>query len=162
MRRARAVQLVPRPVQQGVFEAVSLCQSCADVVLPQTLLAYPLEALVPTSHQPGNAPRGHQKLSDKHEVQYFVTGQLAGRTLVVYMRRKGVSTLVSASWHNTDAKMSSSSTAFSDAWNPSPAVRRKSQGTDVHSATLICSTRRMIGSVSTRSVSTPANLRLAR
>lgn len=60
------------------------------VLSNKTLLAYPLEALVPTSNQPGAAPRGHQKLSDKHEVQYFVTGQLNGRTLVIYMRRKGL------------------------------------------------------------------------
>lgn len=57
----------------------------------QTLLAYPMESLVPSSHSTGPPPRGHQKLSDKHEVQYFACGQLSGRTLVVYLRKKGVS-----------------------------------------------------------------------
>jgi len=50
-----------------------------------------MESLVPSSHSTGPPPRGHQKLSDKHEVQYFACGQLSGRTLVVYLRKKGVS-----------------------------------------------------------------------
>ncbi len=59
----------------------------------QSLLAYPLEALAPSSHNVGNQPvRGHQKISDsKHEVSFFAVGKLNGRTLVITMRQKGVS-----------------------------------------------------------------------
>lgn len=60
------------------------------MIISQTLLAYPMESLVPSGNSAGPPPRGHQKLSDKHEVQYFACGQLSGRTLVIYLRKKGV------------------------------------------------------------------------
>lgn len=71
----------------------TVCQlRAADLTtVNQTLLAYPLEALVPSLNPSAPAPRGHQKLSDKHEVQYFACGNISGRTLVIYMRKKGVS-----------------------------------------------------------------------
>ncbi|KAJ9102459.1 hypothetical protein QFC21_002859 [Naganishia friedmannii] len=63
----------------------------AEIEANTTLLAYPLEALVPSLNPAAPVPRGHQKLSDKHEVQYFTCGNISGRTLVIYLRKKGVS-----------------------------------------------------------------------
>jgi hypothetical protein len=55
----------------------------------QSLLAYHLEALVPsaTSPQVRAAP---QRLSPGKDIVFFTVGQLSGRTLVLYMKRKGV------------------------------------------------------------------------
>lgn len=85
-RSLRKVLHVKSVTQCAVLEQFSLFL----VLSNKSLLAYPLEALVPSSQSQGNAPRGHQKLSDKHEVQYFACGNLAGRTLVVYLRKKGI------------------------------------------------------------------------
>jgi len=53
-------------------------------------LAYHLEALVPSSatQQVRAAP---QRLSPGKDIAFFTVGQLSGRTLVLYMKRKGVS-----------------------------------------------------------------------
>lgn len=60
----------------------------------QAFFAYHIEALVPTStnSQMNSAQnRTPQRLSGNKDVQFFSVGQLAGRTLVVYMKKKGVS-----------------------------------------------------------------------
>jgi hypothetical protein len=56
----------------------------------QSLLAYHLEALVPSNatQQVRAAP---QRLSPGKDIAFFTVGQLSGRTLVLYMKRKGVS-----------------------------------------------------------------------
>lgn len=53
-------------------------------------MAYHLEALVPSSatQQVRAAP---QRLSPGKDIAFFTVGQLSGRTLVLYMKRKGVS-----------------------------------------------------------------------
>ncbi|KAH8084690.1 Dbl homology domain-containing protein, partial [Filobasidium floriforme] len=88
-RSLRKVLHVKAVTQCAVLEQFSLFL----VLSNKTLLAYPMESLVPSSHSTGPPPRGHQKLSDKHEVQYFACGQLSGRTLVVYLRKKGLNSV---------------------------------------------------------------------
>lgn len=55
----------------------------------QSLLAYHLEALVPTAQSPQvrSAP---QRLSGVRDIVFFVVGQISGRTLVLYVKRKGI------------------------------------------------------------------------
>jgi hypothetical protein len=59
------------------------------LTLAQSLLAYHLEALVP-SQQYAQVRAAPQKLSPGRDVVFFAVGQLSGRTLVIYMKRKGV------------------------------------------------------------------------
>ena len=57
----------------------------------QSLFAYHIEALVPS--QPSNhlqTARTPQKLNGNKDVQFFSVGTLNGRTLVIYMKKKGV------------------------------------------------------------------------
>jgi hypothetical protein len=56
----------------------------------QTLLAYHLEALVPSASSP-QVRAAPQRLSPGKDVVFFSVGQLSGRTLVLYMKKKGVS-----------------------------------------------------------------------
>ena len=49
-----------------------------------------MEALVPTSPQSLNIPQTAQKLNDSKEVDFFRVGNLVGKTLVIYMKKKGV------------------------------------------------------------------------
>lgn len=55
----------------------------------QSLFAYHIEALVPSSPQSANATQTPQKLNGN--VQFFSVGSLLGRTLVIFMKRKNVS-----------------------------------------------------------------------
>ena len=59
----------------------------------QALFAYHIEALVPSSPPNANASRTPQKLNGNKDVQFFTVGTLGGRTLVIYMKKKGVSKL---------------------------------------------------------------------
>ncbi len=56
----------------------------------QSLLAYHLEALVPSAQSP-QVRAAPQRLSPGKDIVFFTVGQLSGRTLVLYMKRKGVS-----------------------------------------------------------------------
>lgn len=56
----------------------------------QSLLAYHIEALVPSSPQSVNTSQTPQKLSGNKDVHFFSVGNLNGRTLVIYMKKKGV------------------------------------------------------------------------
>ena len=57
----------------------------------QTLYAIGIESVVPTT-APEQPPFGMQKLNGEDKpVQFFSVGRQAGRTLVIYSRRKGVS-----------------------------------------------------------------------
>ena len=58
----------------------------------QALLAYHIEALVPPTTQPTIVSQAPQRLNGNKEVQFFSVGNVLGRTLVIYMRKKGVST----------------------------------------------------------------------
>jgi hypothetical protein len=55
----------------------------------QSLLAYHLEALVPTASSP-QVRAAPQRLSPGKDIVFFTVGQLSGRTLVLYMKKRGV------------------------------------------------------------------------
>jgi hypothetical protein len=57
---------------------------------PQSLFAYHIEALVPSSMQSAHMSQTPQKLSGAKDVHFFSVGSLGGRTLVIYMKRKGM------------------------------------------------------------------------
>ena len=54
------------------------------------LFAYDIESLVPSCIQKTNTFHIPQKLSGSLDVQFFSVGHLEGRTLVIYMSKKGV------------------------------------------------------------------------
>jgi hypothetical protein len=54
------------------------------------LFAYHIEALVPSSPQGGHASQVPQKLNGTKDVHFFSVGTLHNRTLVIYMKKKGV------------------------------------------------------------------------
>ena len=56
------------------------------------LFAYHLEALVPTTTSNIHASQIPEKINAR-DVQFFSIGVLQGRTLVVYMKKKGASSL---------------------------------------------------------------------
>lgn len=58
----------------------------------QSLLAYHLEALVPTASSP-SVRAAPQRLSPGKDIVFFTVGQLSGRTLVLYMKKKGMDSL---------------------------------------------------------------------
>lgn len=68
---------------------LSIC-SKSDLAFMQALFAYHIEALVPSSPPNANASRTPQKLNGNKDVQFFTVGTLGGRTLVIYMKKKGV------------------------------------------------------------------------
>jgi hypothetical protein len=58
--------------------------------LPKSLYAYHIEALVPSSPHSPNTSQTPQKLNGSKDVHFFSVGSLGGRTLVIYMKKKGV------------------------------------------------------------------------
>ena len=57
----------------------------------QNLFAYHIEALVPNPQNPQPfTSQTPQKINGSKEVQFFSVGTLHGRTLVIYMNKKGV------------------------------------------------------------------------
>ena len=60
-----------------------------NIVL-KALFAYHIEALVPSSPHGANTSQVPQKLSGTKDVHFFSVGTLQGRTLIVYMKKKGV------------------------------------------------------------------------
>lgn len=54
------------------------------------LFAYHIEALVPTGPPGPNAQREPQRLNRNRDVQFFSVGTLNDRTLIIYMKKKGV------------------------------------------------------------------------
>ena len=67
-----------------------------NVVL-KALFAYHIEALVPSSPHGANTSQVPQKLSGTKDVHFFSVGTLQGRTLIVYMKKKGVRALLNNS-----------------------------------------------------------------
>ena len=63
--------------------------STLNIVL-KALFAYHIEALVPSSPHGANTSQVPQKLSGTKDVHFFSVGTLQGRTLIVYMKKKGV------------------------------------------------------------------------
>jgi hypothetical protein len=57
----------------------------------QSLFAYHIEALVPSSPHTAHGSQTPQKLNGTKDVHFFTVGNLGGRTLVIYMKKKGVS-----------------------------------------------------------------------
>lgn len=56
----------------------------------QSLWAYHIEALVPSGPPRPNLARTPQKLNNHKDVQFFSVGTMNGRTLLIYMKRRGV------------------------------------------------------------------------
>ena len=56
----------------------------------KALFAYDVEALVPSSPHGAHTSQVPLKLSGKKDVHFFSVGTLQGRTLIVYMKKKGV------------------------------------------------------------------------
>lgn len=61
------------------------------VLADKSLFAYHIEALVPSTPQGAQMTQTPQKLNGSKDVQFFYVGFIQGRTLVVYMKRNGVS-----------------------------------------------------------------------
>ena len=62
----------------------------AEHIALQALFAYHIEALVPSSPHGAHTSQVPQKLSGTKDVHFFSVGTLQGRTLIVYMKKKGV------------------------------------------------------------------------
>jgi len=60
------------------------------VLADKSLFAYHIEALVPSSPQSAHTSQTPQKLNGTKDVHFFSVGSLQGRTLVIYMKKKGL------------------------------------------------------------------------
>ncbi|KAF8892159.1 Dbl-like domain-containing protein [Infundibulicybe gibba] len=60
------------------------------VLADKALFAYHIEALVPSSPQSSHASQTPQRLNGNRDVHFFSVGTLHGRTLVIYMKKRGV------------------------------------------------------------------------
>ena len=89
---ARRLWNLPRSCRQGksaCFPKSTI--SCGGFFyIRKSLFAYHIEALVPTSPLSLNTPQTPQKLNGSKDVHFFRVGNLGGRTLVIYMKKKGV------------------------------------------------------------------------
>ncbi|KNZ75187.1 Rho1 guanine nucleotide exchange factor 1 [Termitomyces sp. J132] len=65
------------------------------VLADKSLFAYHIEALVPTQPQSPHNQNAHvpQKLNGNKDVHFFSVGTLHGRTLVIYMKKKGLESI---------------------------------------------------------------------
>ncbi|KAK0214906.1 CNH domain-containing protein [Armillaria fumosa] len=63
------------------------------VLADKSLFAYHIEALVPSSPTSSHASQTPQKLNGSKDVLFFSVGMLQGRTLLIYMRRKGLESI---------------------------------------------------------------------
>ncbi|THU93894.1 Dbl-like domain-containing protein [Dendrothele bispora CBS 962.96] len=63
------------------------------VLADKMLFAYHIEALVPSSPASTHATQTPQKLSGNKDVHFFSVGTLQGRTLVIYMKKKGLDSI---------------------------------------------------------------------
>ncbi|KAI0286011.1 CNH domain-containing protein [Russula aff. rugulosa BPL654] len=83
MRRVLHLKMV---TQCAMLEDFGILLVLAD----KSLFAYHIEALVPTSPQSPNTSLTPEKLNDSIGVHFFSVGSLGGRTLVIYMKKKGL------------------------------------------------------------------------
>ncbi|KAA1475511.1 Dbl-like domain-containing protein [Dentipellis sp. KUC8613] len=60
------------------------------VLADKSLFAYHIEALVPSSPHSANTTQTPQKLNGTKDVHFFSVGTLGERTLVIYMKKKGL------------------------------------------------------------------------
>ncbi|KIK57123.1 hypothetical protein GYMLUDRAFT_247376 [Collybiopsis luxurians FD-317 M1] len=77
---------------------VSQCAVLGDyglflVLADKQLFAYLIDALVPSSPLTANVSQVVQKLSGSDDVHFFTVGILLGRTLVIYMRKRGLDSI---------------------------------------------------------------------
>ncbi|KAJ3780956.1 Dbl-like domain-containing protein [Lentinula aff. detonsa] len=63
------------------------------VLADKSLFAYHIEALVPSSPSSSHSSQTPQKLSGNKDVYFFSVGTLHGRTLVIYMKKKGLDSI---------------------------------------------------------------------
>ncbi|KAF9517876.1 hypothetical protein BS47DRAFT_1429505 [Hydnum rufescens UP504] len=86
-RSMRRVLHLKQVTQCAMLEEFGIFLVLAD----KSLFAYHIEALVPTGPAGENSqPRQPQKLNGSRDVQFFSVGTLHGRTLIVYMKKKGL------------------------------------------------------------------------
>ena len=83
MRRVLELKML---TQCAVLEELGIFLVLAD----KTLFAYHIEELLPTSPLLANAAQTPQKLNGNKDAQFFSVGKLGERTLVIYMKKKGV------------------------------------------------------------------------
>lgn len=74
--------------RQGMNYVYSCCRQRSTLV--QSLWAYHIEALVPSGPPRHNLNRTPQKLNNHKDVQFFSVGTMNSRTLLIYMKKKGV------------------------------------------------------------------------
>ncbi|KAJ3514155.1 hypothetical protein NLJ89_g2537 [Agrocybe chaxingu] len=63
------------------------------VLADKALFAYHIEALVPSTPHGAHTAQVPQKLSGTKDVHFFSVGTLQGRTLIVYMKKKGMDSI---------------------------------------------------------------------
>ncbi|KAI0792219.1 Dbl domain-containing protein [Abortiporus biennis] len=83
MRRVLHLKMV---TQCAMLEEFGIFLVLAD----KSLFAYHIEALVPSSPQSAHTSQTPQKLSGSKDVHFFSVGNLNKRTLVIYMKKKGL------------------------------------------------------------------------
>ncbi|TCD61525.1 hypothetical protein EIP91_008286 [Steccherinum ochraceum] len=83
MRRVLHLKMV---TQCAMLEEFGIFLVLAD----KSLFAYHIEALVPSSPQSAHTSQTPQKLSGSKDVHFFSVGNLNNRTLVIYMKKKGM------------------------------------------------------------------------
>jgi hypothetical protein len=116
----------------------------------KSLFAYHIEALVPSSPNSANTSQTPQKLNGSKDVHFFSVGSLGGRTLVIYMKKKGVSCSPIALTYQADLTCVVSSIVFS-AYS-SPLLARSTRGQRLlclSALDLVCGNLGQSGSAST-------------
>jgi hypothetical protein len=63
------------------------------VLADKSLFAYHIEALVPSSPHATTSSQVPQKLNGSKDVHFFTVGTLQGRTLVIYMKKRGLDSI---------------------------------------------------------------------
>jgi hypothetical protein len=77
-------------VKASLFSESDNRLSHAGFLIHKSLFAYHIEALVPSSPHSPHTSQTPQKLNGSKDVHFFSVGSLGGRTLVIYMKKKGV------------------------------------------------------------------------
>ncbi|KAI0035294.1 Dbl-like domain-containing protein [Vararia minispora EC-137] len=86
MRRVLHLKMV---TQCAMLEEFGIFLVLAD----KSLFAYHIEALVPSSPHLANTSQTPQKLNGTKDVHFFSVGKLGDRTLVIYMKKKGMDSI---------------------------------------------------------------------
>ncbi|KAI0322785.1 Dbl-like domain-containing protein [Amylostereum chailletii] len=86
MRRVLHLKMV---TQCAMLEEFGIFLVLAD----KSLFAYHIEALVPSSPHATNTSQTPQKLNGSKDVHFFSVGTLGDRTLVIYMKKKGMDSI---------------------------------------------------------------------